>query len=68
MLFPEKPLPEEVTELILLCLPFPVLRETVPFVCKSWAECVQVDRVDGVLTRKATDLKFEQNFCLFLKS
>ena len=44
MLFPDKPLPEEVTELILLCLPFPVLRETVPFVCKSWAECVQVSR------------------------
>ena len=38
----EIPLPEEVTELILLCLPFPVLRETAPFVCKAWAECVQV--------------------------
>ena len=42
MLLPEKRLPQEVTELILLCLPFPELRETVPFVCKSWAECVQV--------------------------
>ena len=48
MLFPEKPLPEEVTELILLCLPFPVLRETVPFVCKSWAECVQVGDPTGL--------------------
>ena len=42
MLLGEIPLPEEVTELILLCLPFPVLRETAPFVCKAWAECVQV--------------------------
>ena len=56
MLFPEKPLPEEVTELILLCLPFPVLRETVPFVCKSWAECVQVgDPINGIRTGKAAD-------------
>ena len=42
MLLGERLLPEEVTELILLCLPFPVLRETAPFVCKAWAECVQV--------------------------
>ena len=42
MLLGERRLPEEVTELILLCLPFPVLRETAPFVCKAWAECVQV--------------------------
>ena len=42
MLLGERALPEEVTELILLCLPFPVLRETAPFVCKAWAQCVQV--------------------------
>ena len=36
-----KKLPKEIVEQILLRLPFSMLRNTVPFVCKSWAKYVQ---------------------------